>query len=143
MQVIFMTATHELLLDRAKHRLVDYANNYEPFQVLPQPSKEASPPLSPAILPRDATGAVDSPRLATLKPRHDDSQENVRARLLLWDVHLADVRLFHRHCYCSIFGFCAEHPVLQCSVTAASADASHGAAESAVQQRLTDTCRCR
>jgi hypothetical protein len=48
--------------------------------------------LSPALLPLQADGSVDQECLARLKPRHDDSEENIRERLRLWDIHFPKVR---------------------------------------------------
>lgn len=100
LQVVFMTGEHALLLDRAKHRRVDYAANYEPFHLPPTPdpkAKNAATALSPPLLPLDDGGAVDAARVAALKARHDDSEENVRERLRLWDVHVEDVRTSPHH----------------------------------------------
>jgi hypothetical protein len=91
-----MAATHEVLLERVKHRRIDPTRASEPFHCPPEPPKGAPPPATPPLLPRDGKGAVDAARLATLKPRHDDSQENVRERLRLWDLHNADVHSARR-----------------------------------------------
>ena len=110
-----LTATHDVLLARARHRRVDESAHCEPFHVPPEATDDKPAAKAPAkggaaaaaaaaaaataaaqgtppLLPRKADGSVDKERLARLVPRHDDSQENVKERLRLWDLHLADVR---------------------------------------------------
>lgn len=43
--------------------------------------------LSDPITPLDKDGKPDAEVMARLHPRHDDSEENVMARLQLWDEH--------------------------------------------------------
>lgn len=49
--------------------------------------------LSPAILPPSGKdGKLNPTLLSRLYPRHDDSEDNVLARLALWDLHFPHLR---------------------------------------------------
>lgn len=48
MQVVFMTGTREQLMDRARHRFVDYDANYQPFHVPPSSVASSGTKMSPA-----------------------------------------------------------------------------------------------
>ncbi|GAX74660.1 hypothetical protein CEUSTIGMA_g2108.t1 [Chlamydomonas eustigma] len=86
-KVIFLTATNEVLLDRTRHRKIDYITN----KVYHIPAKDAHA-LCATIEPVGKDGKPDAEIMTRLHPRHDDSEENVKARLALWDVHCRHLR---------------------------------------------------
>lgn len=79
-KVIFLTAEHAVLLDRTKYRRVDMDTG----KTYHMAEGDA---LSAPITPVTKEGQPDAEVLARLHPRHDDSEENVLARLELWDQH--------------------------------------------------------
>lgn len=49
--------------------------------------------LSESVRPLLPDGGVDQDAMARLEVRHDDSEENVRARLRLWDMQVSHVNI--------------------------------------------------
>eukprot|EP00798_Chlamydomonas_sp_ICE-L_P023777 gene23777-9336_t len=86
-KVILMDAPHNLLLDRTVWRRMDYdtGRTYH----LPEVGSNA---MSEPIKPLDKDGNVDMEIVARVFPRHDDSMENVKARLALSDMHMPALR---------------------------------------------------
>ncbi|KAG1679244.1 hypothetical protein FOA52_009273 [Chlamydomonas sp. UWO 241] len=87
-KVLLLDATHAVLLDRTRHRRVDY-DTMKTYHV---PAKGVTNARSPAIEPTKPDGSPDDAATARLHPRHDDSEANVLARLKLWDVHAGALR---------------------------------------------------
>ncbi|PNH05620.1 Adenylate kinase, chloroplastic [Tetrabaena socialis] len=86
-KVLFLEGDHATLLDRTRYR------RYDPFTGkvyhMPEDGAEA---LSPPIRPEQEDGSLDTEVATRLVPRHDDSDENVSARLALADAHAASLR---------------------------------------------------
>ncbi|GLC37755.1 Adenylate kinase [Pleodorina starrii] len=86
-KVLFLEGEHALLLDRTRHRRYDPATG----KVYHMPD-EGAEALSPTISPEKPDGSPDAEVLARLARRHDDSEENVLARLKLADDHYGALR---------------------------------------------------
>eukprot|EP00879_Flechtneria_rotunda_P032088 GHRR01035240.1.p1 GENE.GHRR01035240.1~~GHRR01035240.1.p1 ORF type:complete len:660 (+),score=243.45 GHRR01035240.1:528-2507(+) len=84
-KVILLEGPHALLLDRVKHRRIDYKTGK--VYHLAEPGA-----LSEAVRPVKADGSPDQEVLQRLAVRHDDSLENVANRLALWDRQVQGLR---------------------------------------------------
>ncbi|GFR43730.1 hypothetical protein Agub_g4841 [Astrephomene gubernaculifera] len=86
-KVLFLEGEHATLLDRTRHRRLDPATGK--VYHMPDDNSDA---LSPPIRPERPDGSLDAEVAARLVPRHDDSEENVCARLALADTHHTALR---------------------------------------------------
>ncbi|KAF8071222.1 GLTP1 [Scenedesmus sp. PABB004] len=99
-KVIMLEGPHALLLDRAKHRRVDYATGAHPTGARRRRVYHLAGPgaLSEAVRPLRPDGSPDADALARLAVRHDDSPGNVARRLALWDRQAGGLRA----AYCDV-----------------------------------------
>ncbi|EFJ40819.1 adenylate kinase [Volvox carteri f. nagariensis] len=86
-KVLFLEGEHATLLDRTRYRRYDPVTG----KVYHVPD-EGVDALSPAIIPEKPDGTPDAEVMARLVSRHDDSEENVMARLKLADDHYGALR---------------------------------------------------
>ncbi|GIL93290.1 hypothetical protein Vretimale_15687 [Volvox reticuliferus] len=86
-KVLFLEGEHAMLLDRTRYRRYDPVTG----KVYHMPD-EGVDALSPAIVPEKPDGTPDTEIIARVAKRHDDSEENVQARLKLADDHYGALR---------------------------------------------------